>query len=118
MPLWYVPRDGVIWIYTYGKSQKVLNLERDPRATLVVETGTAYHELRGLMIEAEAAIERDRDTVLELALDVAARYTGVERTELENVEPAVVESARKRVAIRFVERRVSSWDHGKLSGIY
>jgi len=54
MPLWYVPRDGEVWIYTYAKSQKVKNLERDPRATLLIETGHEYAELRGVMIEAEA----------------------------------------------------------------
>ena len=55
MPLWYVPRDGEVWIWTYAKSQKVRNLERDPRATLLVETGHEYTELRGVMIEADAA---------------------------------------------------------------
>ena len=59
MPLWYVPRDGEIWIWTYAKSQKVKNLERDPRATLLVETGHEYGELRGVEIEAEAEIHRD-----------------------------------------------------------
>ena len=53
MPLWYVSRDGEIWIWTYAKSQKVRNLERDPRATLLVETGHEYAELRGVQIEAE-----------------------------------------------------------------
>src|SRR5919206_4737699 len=59
MPLWYVPRDGEIWIYTYAKSQKVKNLERDPRATLLIETGVEYTELRGVQIEAEAELIRD-----------------------------------------------------------
>ena len=59
MPLWYVPRDGEIWIWTYAKSQKVKNLERDPRATLLIETGVEYGELRGVQIEAEAELIRD-----------------------------------------------------------
>ncbi len=63
MPLWFVPRDGEVWIYTYAKSQKVRNLERDPRATLLIETGHEYAELRGVMIEAEAEIHRDFETV-------------------------------------------------------
>ena len=57
MPLWYVLRGTEIWIYTYAKSQKVKNLERDPRATLLVETGHEYGELRGVQIEAEAEIQ-------------------------------------------------------------
>src|SRR6266576_2618687 len=66
MPLWYVPRGDEIWVYTYAKSQKVRNLERDPRATLLIETGHEYGELRGVMIEAEAEIHRDIETVFDL----------------------------------------------------
>src|SRR5256885_4135740 len=75
MPLWYVARDGEIWIYTYAKSQKVRNLERDPRATLLVETGHEYGELRGAEIEAEAVIHRDLETVFEVARELAIRYS-------------------------------------------
>ena len=67
MPMWFtVPRDGEIWVWTYAKSQKVRNLERDPRATLLIETGHEYVELRGVQIEAEAEIVRDPEAVLEL----------------------------------------------------
>ncbi len=74
MPLWYVPRDGEVWIYTYAKSQKVRNLERDPRATLMIETGHEYAELRGVMVEAEAEIHRDIETVFPLAEELTLRY--------------------------------------------
>jgi PPOX class probable F420-dependent enzyme len=116
MPLWYVPRDGEIWIYTYAKSQKVRNLERDPRATLMIETGHDYLELRGVQIEAEAEIHRDFDTVLALARDVAARYAaGIEAVE-GDAAAALAAQARKRVAVRFRPRRVASWDHRELGG--
>ena len=59
MPLWYTVRDGDIWAWTFGKSQKVKNLERDPRCTLLVEAGVEYGELRGVQIEAEAELIRD-----------------------------------------------------------
>ncbi len=119
VPLWYVPRDGEVWIYTYRKSQKVVNLERDPRATLVVETGEKYQELRGVMIEAEAVIHSDFETVLQLAKDVAVREGDVNPALLEGEHAAVLESqARKRVAIRFTPKRVVSWDHRKLGGKY
>src|SRR5436190_14723436 len=118
MPLWYVPREGEIWIYTYAKSQKVRNLERDPRATLMIETGYEYLELRGVEIEAEAEIHRDHETVFALAKEVTRRYAG----RIESVEgdaaAALEAQARKRVAIRFQEVRVASWDHRKLGGGY
>jgi general stress protein 26 len=56
MPMWFTVREGVIWVWTYAKSQKVKNLERDPKATVLVETGTEYTELRGVMVESEAVI--------------------------------------------------------------
>jgi PPOX class probable F420-dependent enzyme len=118
MPLWYVPRDGEIWIYTYAKSQKVKNLERDPRATLMLETGHEYGELRGVQVEAEAEIHRDRDTVFELARELAVRYSG----DISSVEGDAAEALRaqatKRVAIHFRPRRTATWDHRKLGGTY
>jgi hypothetical protein len=74
MPLWYVVRAGAdgprVWAWTFAKSQKVRNLERDPRATLQVEAGREYHELRGVMLRTQATIHRDPDTVLGVGLDV------------------------------------------------
>jgi PPOX class probable F420-dependent enzyme len=117
MPLWYVPRDGEIWIYTYAKSQKVRNLERDRRATLLIETGHEYGELRGVEIEALAEIVRDSEAVYELARDLTARYAGSASVD-EAAAEALRAQARKRVAVRFEPRRVATWDHRKLSGAY
>jgi PPOX class probable F420-dependent enzyme len=117
MPLWYVPRDGDIWIYTYAKSQKVRNLERDPRATLLVETGHEYGELRGVEIEAEAEIHRDHDTVFDLAKELTARYAGGAQVDDAQAE-ALRTQAKKRVAVRFKPKRVATWDHRKLGSHY
>jgi PPOX class probable F420-dependent enzyme len=103
MPLWYVVRGRDVWAWTYAKSQKVRNLERDPRATLQVEAGERYEELRGAMFEAEVTIHRDLDTVLALGMDLMTRYgqaAGAARTQ-----------APKRVALQFVPTHVVSWDH-------
>jgi PPOX class probable F420-dependent enzyme len=118
MPLWYVPRGGEVWIYTYAKSQKVRNLERDPRATVLIETGREYGELRGLMIEAEAEIHRDHETVYRLAEELTLRYAeGLDSVE-GDAKAALEAQARKRVAIRFAARRTATWDHRKLGGGY
>jgi PPOX class probable F420-dependent enzyme len=117
MPLWYVPRDGEVWIYTYAKSQKVRNLERDPRATLLVETGHEYGELRGVEIEAEAGIHREHGAVFELAKELTARYADGADVD-EAAAEALRAQARKRVAIHFQPRRVATWDHRKLGGRY
>jgi PPOX class probable F420-dependent enzyme len=118
MPVWYVLRDGELWIYTYAKSQKVRNLERDPRATLMVETGHEYVELRGVMIEAEAEIHRDPELVYEVAEQLTLRYAeGLESVEGDAAETLRAQ-ARKRVAVRFRPLRTATWDHRKLGGTY
>jgi PPOX class probable F420-dependent enzyme len=118
MPLWFVPREGEVWIWTYAKSQKVRNLERDPRATLLIETGREYTELRGVMIEAEAVIHRDFDTVLGFAEELTVRYAeGIESVE-GDARKALEAQAPKRVAIQFRELRRATWDHRKLGGTY
>lgn len=118
MPLWYVLREGEVWIYTYAKSQKVKNLERDPRATLLVETGHEYTELRGVSVEAEAEILRDHETVFDVAKQLTVRYAeGLESVEGDAAK-ILEEQARKRVAVRFHPKRVASWDHSKLGRGY
>ena len=116
MPLWYVVRDGELWAWTYGKSQKIRNLERDPRATLQVEAGESYDQLRGVMIEARTELHRDPDTVRALGVELMGRYAGTAATP--EIEAAVAAQAPKRVVMRFVAQRTASWDHRKLAGTY
>jgi PPOX class probable F420-dependent enzyme len=115
MPLWYVTRDRDLWAWTYAKSQKVRNLERDARATLQVEAGDEYQELRGVMIEARTEIHRETELVAELGAELFQRYgqgAGPEVREMIRVQAA------KRVALRFIAERTASWDHRKLAGTY
>jgi PPOX class probable F420-dependent enzyme len=118
MPMWFLVRDREIWIWTYGKSQKVKNLERDPRATLLVEAGEEYTELRGIQIEAEAELIGDTPRVAEFGKDLTIRYTeGIESVE-GDAAAALEAQAAKRVAIRFRAVRTATWDHRKLGGTY
>jgi PPOX class probable F420-dependent enzyme len=118
MPMWFTVRDGEIWIWTFAKSQKVKNLERDPRATLLVETGTEYLELRGIQIEAEAELIRDTPTVAEFGKELTVRYAeGIDSIE-GDAAAALEAQAVKRVAIRFEAKRTATWDHRKLGGTY
>jgi hypothetical protein len=122
MPLWYVVRhptpspgadaDLELWSWTYAKSQKVRNLERDPRCTLQVEAGLAYNELRGVMLKAEAVIHREFDTVAAVGEEIAVRYGGVALDE--GAREYVHRQAAKRVALQFRSRESATWDHRKL----
>jgi len=120
MPLWYVVRDGEVWSWTYAKSQKVRNLERDPRATLQVEEGVEYQELRGVMLKCDVEIIRDTDQVAALGVELFARQSGVAPADLgDDVRGMVGQQAPKRVALHFVERERATWDHRKLAaGVY
>jgi PPOX class probable F420-dependent enzyme len=118
MPLWYVVRGDDLWAWTYAKSQKVRNLERDPRATLQVEAGEQYHELRGVMIEARTTVHRDLELVSEFGAELFERYgAGASGGGPEFLE-VIRAQAAKRVALQFVAQRTATWDHGKLGGTY
>jgi PPOX class probable F420-dependent enzyme len=116
VPLWYLAEGLELRAWTYAKSQKARNLERDPRATLGIEEGVEYHELRGVMLEADVELERDGDRVADLGLSLYERYTGADLGS--DVRQMVMAQAPKRVGMRFVPTRVVSWDHRKLSGGY
>ncbi len=130
MPLWYVLRERSggrpgpqLWSWTYAASQKVRNLERDPRATLEVEAGELYHELRGVMLECEVAIHRDTEIVKALGHEIFARYAAPrgepppEQLPVE-VGEMVDRQAAKRVALQFIELDRVTWDHRKLGAVY
>jgi PPOX class probable F420-dependent enzyme len=112
MPLWFVVRDGDVWAWTYAASQKVRNLERDPRATLAFEDGEIYEELRGVTLATETEIEHAPDFVAALGLAVYERYIDGELPA--QVRESIARQVPKRVAIRFVEYGRTSWDHRKL----
>jgi PPOX class probable F420-dependent enzyme len=115
MPLWYVLRDGLPVATTYGRSQKIRNLERDPRCTLQVEAGDRYDDLRGVMVKAEAVLDRDPAVVEQVERAVFSRYHGREPDEAEAA--SLVRQASKRVALAFVVRESASWDHRKLASV-
>jgi PPOX class probable F420-dependent enzyme len=114
VPLWYV-RDGAeLRGWTYAKSQKARNLEREPRATLGIEDGVQYQELRGVMLECDVLLERDTERVAGYGMDLVDRYAG----GAPEMKDFFREQARKRIGLRFVPTRVVSWDHRKLGGTY
>jgi hypothetical protein len=130
VPLWFVsettlhpaqaaepPASGLELVgWTYAKSQKAKNLERDPRATIGIEDGVQYHELRGVMFECDVQVERDAERVAGYGLRLFERYADEGLTP--EIRAMVAAQARKRIGLRFVPLRVVSWDHRKLGGAY
>ena len=115
VPLWYVPDGLELRGWTFAKSQKARNLERDPRATLQVEDGVRYQELRGAMLECDVDLERDPERVAAHGLELFSRYEG---GGPDAIRAAVAQQAPKRVGLVFRPTRVATWDHRKLEGTY
>jgi PPOX class probable F420-dependent enzyme len=115
VPLWYVPSDGELRGWTYAKSQKAKNLERDPRAAVGIHDGVQYHELRGVMFECDVRLARDPADVEKHGLALFERYAGGLGPEIREM---VAGQAQKRVGLTFVPFREVTWDHRKLGGGY
>jgi len=114
--LFYVVRDGKIAFWTYGRSQKIRNLERDPRISILVEDGDDYFELRGVSIRGKAEIIRDHDELHAIGTEVAMRMVGAsDASELGDIGRAEVDrQAQKRVAVVVTPDQVATWDHRKM----
>ena len=113
--MWYAMQDGEIAFWTYGKSQKILNLRRDPRLSVLVATGEVYEQLKGVSIQGQAEIVDDRDDVLRYGEAVYERYWGPLN---DTVREGVQAMGAKRVVIVVKPEKILSWDHSKLGGAY
>ena len=114
--MWYARHGDAIAFWTYAKSQKVVNLKRDPRLTVMVESGDKYEELRGVTIYGHAVVIDDLEEVFDFGDNVYERYWGPIDNDL--VREGVREMGRKRVVIVVEPDKTVSWDHSKLGGNY
>lgn len=121
-PMWFVMDNGKIVFRSFTKSQKIVNLMRDPRLSVLVETGDAYSELCGVMIKGTATLVTDPEYVLDIYGRLAARYpmVGAEPVEMtpEALRLSFGTHALKNTAVIVEPDTITSWDHTKLSGTY
>jgi PPOX class probable F420-dependent enzyme len=110
--MWYGFVDGLIGFETKAKSQKVQNLRRDPRLTVMVEDGHDYNELRGVEISGRGEVVEDPDQLFKLGVSIFERYQG---GYTEEMKPFVDAMLNKRVLVVLHPERTVSWDHHKLS---
>jgi PPOX class probable F420-dependent enzyme len=114
--MWYLRDGDDLTFWTYAKSQKVVNVRRDPRATVLVATGEKYEELKGVSITGTATVVDDLDEVLAFGEQVYAKYWGPIDNDL--VREGVRTMGAKRVVVRVTPVKTTSWDHSKLAGVY
>jgi PPOX class probable F420-dependent enzyme len=113
--MFYALLNGKIAFWTYGKSQKILNLQRDPRITCMVETGLQYNELRGASISGTVTLVDDLETKQHFGEVLFARYWGEVN---DAVRGGVSAQAPKRMIVVVEPEKIVSWDHNKLGGTY
>ncbi|MGE0387092.1 MAG: TIGR03618 family F420-dependent PPOX class oxidoreductase [Gammaproteobacteria bacterium] len=116
--MWFAVIDGLVHFATRSKSQKIVNLRRDPKITVMVESGRAYDALKGLVIQGTAELIDDTDAVCDIMMHVSPRYagaTGSSAAARAITREALMVEAAKRTAIRVHPVNVFSWDHGKMA---
>lgn len=119
MPMWFhVDDDGCIFCTTFAKSQKVVNWKRDPKATLMVETGEDYAALKGVVIYATTEVIEELEQVKDALVDINAQGRDLSDAERAQLRESVGATASKRAVLKFTPERYMSWDHAKLGGRY
>jgi nitroimidazol reductase NimA-like FMN-containing flavoprotein (pyridoxamine 5'-phosphate oxidase superfamily) len=114
--MWFLVDDaGVVWMTTYGRSQKVVNVRRNPKVALLVESGVKYEELKGVLVRGQAEVIENHAECLRVLVGIHAKHAGGLQDGIEDVMRA---QASKRVVVKVTPERVTSWDHRKLGGAY
>jgi len=116
VPMWFtVDDDDCIYMTTYGRSQKAVNLRRDPKVALLVESGLRYDQLKGVLIRGHADVLEDLELAVRTLIRIQTKHMGALD---EGVEDVMRRQARKRVVLKITPERIASWDHAKLGGKY
>lgn len=118
VPLWFAVVDGGIVLETFTKAQKVKNLERDPRISILFEDGDVYEQLRGVSIRAKAVLHQDVETVHRLHMEVLKRNTPEIPEDVLEKASASMAPKKTAIVVRPDDAKVMSWDHSKLGGVY
>jgi hypothetical protein len=117
--MWFgIEPDGAIVMTTFTKSQKIRNLERDPRVSLLAESGEEYSELKGVVLYGETELVRDVEKVIDILITVTKRSGSIPAGAEQSARAGVEGTARKRTGMRVRPKRIVSWDHRKLGGLY
>ena len=107
-----------LYCTTFGKSQKVYNWRRDPKATLLVESGEEYAELKGIVIYATAEIIDNPNVIQDTLVNINAGGRALSEEQRMTLREAISNTAQKRVVLKFTPVRYVTWDHAKLEGRY
>ena len=119
MPMWYAIDDKqCIYMTTFRKSQKVKNLRKDPKAALLIESGDAYQELKSLIIYTNVELIEEVEAIKDILEQIALQRGDMQENANEDIREGMLKTAEKRIGMKFKPKRIVSWDHSKLGGVY
>ena len=119
MPMWYAIDDKkCIYMTTFRKSQKVKNLRKDPKAALLIESGDAYQELKSLIIYTSVELIEEVEAVRDILEQIALQRGDMQENANQDIREGMLKTAEKRIGMKFKPKRIVSWDHSKLGGVY
>ena len=119
MPMWFaVDIDNCIYMTTFRKSQKINNLRKDPRATLLIESGDEYEELKGLVVYTDVEFIEDAESVMHILEQITLQRSEIQKSDNKDISQGMLKTAEKRIGLKFTPTNILSWDHSKLDGVY
>ncbi len=119
VPMWYaVDDDNTVYMTTFRKSQKILNLKRDPRVALLVESGDAYPELKSVLIYTEVELLDDVEATRDILFNISVQRGDLQEDASEAIREGMMNTAAKRMGMKFTPDKIITWDHSKLGGTY
>lgn len=119
MPMWYaVDDDNNIYMTTFRKSQKIRNLKRDPRVSLLVESGDVYQELKSVVMYTEVELIDDVEATRDILFRISVQRGDLNEDAGESIREGMLTTAAKRIGMKFKPGKMVSWDHSKLDGVY
>jgi len=119
MPMWYaVDENNVVYMTTFRKSQKINNLKRDPRVSLLVESGDVYQQLKSVVIYTEVELVTDVEATRDILFNISVQRGDLQADAGEAIREGMMNTASKRMGMKFTPDKIISWDHSKLGGVY
>lgn len=119
VPMWYaVDEDNVVYMTTFKKSQKILNLQQDPRVALLVESGDVYAELKSVLIYTEVELVDDPDATRDIMISAYRHQAALAGNPNPKISENILGTLPKRIGMKFTPDKIISWDHSKLGGVY
>ena len=119
IPMWYaVDEDNVVYMTTFKKSQKILNLQQDPRVALLVESGDVYAELKSVLIYSEVELVNDPEATRDIMIAAYRHQGALAGNPNPTISENILGTLPKRIGMKFTPDKIVSWDHSKLCGVY